>query len=344
MKQSNNSSISISWIIYSALASLATMVLIAIAIGLSSVWSLIPVTGLLVFLFFLLHNPIGRYLRLSVILIGIWGALVLHSSTNVKLFFKEVGSATIDIGEINILVHVCFIIIILALLVLDYKSRVVSKKQNLTKNRLTLYKWFYLFLTYTITLVLITSVFLITNKVAPIEYSDTTITTTKTHENSFDLGVDWVVFLSLINTDPKDSGMEDKKWKEIVTERAFSLNNLLSQYKIEYTVSTPEDLESATKKVNEMALFTPSIIEILTRSESTKSTSAFKIGLASGTYFGWKQTNRNNNNSLEIFEAVNSQLKKAKIVLPVEVITAFQSNPVEIEQFKNSVINALNNK
>jgi len=157
---SNQNQISWSWPITSALSSLVAMLLVALIIALPSPWGFVPLSGMLVFFFFLLHNPVGRYLRLSVIVIGGWASIILHSVVDINILFIEYGWASVKIGKIDWYVHLAILVLAIVLLVFDFISRegvykYGSNGKNLTKNRLVFRKWVLIFLSYVITIVVV---------------------------------------------------------------------------------------------------------------------------------------------------------------------------------------------
>ncbi|MEW8629140.1 MAG: tetratricopeptide repeat protein [Candidatus Thiodiazotropha sp.] len=154
---SNAKSSSWDWPLKSGLASIVSMVLTAIGLALPLKWAVVPVVGLVVLLYFVLHNPLGRYLRLSVIVVGIWSAVIFHSAIDVSLFSQHLGSAEVAIGKTEWYVHFLCVGLAAFLLYLDFRSRegLLGKGMDnlrLTKNRLIKYKLSLIFKAYVISI------------------------------------------------------------------------------------------------------------------------------------------------------------------------------------------------
>jgi len=143
----------IEWPIYAAGVSFAVMLLLGLAIFLWNKWSFVPLSGITVFLFLLSINPIGRYFRLLVSVVGAWGIVILNNAIDFGLYFKDLGIAWLKMNQIPWYIHplIALIIVILALAdihVRKAQSGSQQSKQSLTKNRLQKYKMNLFFVGY----------------------------------------------------------------------------------------------------------------------------------------------------------------------------------------------------
>lgn len=141
------------WPFYAAVVSFAVMLLLGLAIFLWNRWSFVPLSGIAVFLFLLSINPIGRYFRLLVSVIGAWGIIILNNAIEFGLYFKELGIAWLKMNQIPWYVHpsITLVVVILALADIHVRkahSEDQQSKPNVTKNRLQKYKMNLIFVAY----------------------------------------------------------------------------------------------------------------------------------------------------------------------------------------------------
>ena len=136
------------------------MIFVAAALALPFKWAIVPSVGFFVFLLFLVHNPVGRYLRLSVSVIGVWAAVIFHSAIDTGIINEIVGEAWIKIGHIPWYVHVLCAALSAYLLYLDFRSRegelnTATPQTRLTKNQLIKLKSILVFRAYIVSVLLL---------------------------------------------------------------------------------------------------------------------------------------------------------------------------------------------
>ncbi|MCB1850970.1 MAG: hypothetical protein KDI83_09370 [Gammaproteobacteria bacterium] len=150
------------WQIYSLVVSIVTMAFVYVIVTAPTNYKLTAAAGLAVLLLLLFSNPINRYIKLAIILVSSWLGIVSGTSAKLSLLLFDHGKLNVDFNQIPIYVHVVVLILTLALIVADYRSRERDKngkQRPWTKNRIEVLKHllrFYAFIAVLICLLLFT--------------------------------------------------------------------------------------------------------------------------------------------------------------------------------------------
>ena len=160
-----------SWQIYSVLASILTMVFVYAIVNLPLKEAAVPAAGLVVLHLFLLKNPVGRYLRLAAITLSVWVGLVSGTAYRFEYFHEKYGEAFLSFNAVEWYVHVCLLVVILALLFLDFQLRkpsTATTRSAITQNRLKKYKYMLAFYSYVLLLGFIVLIVILLNGPPPV--------------------------------------------------------------------------------------------------------------------------------------------------------------------------------
>ena len=102
-------------------------------------WVPVPIIGFVALVFTLVRNPVGRYFRLALSVLGLWCAIVLKPSLNLKIAFEDNFSIWGNTGHAEWYVHLILAFLLTIFISLDYLSRKSTKA--ITKNGLAKYRY-----------------------------------------------------------------------------------------------------------------------------------------------------------------------------------------------------------
>lgn len=141
------------WPLMAALVSIGVMLLVGWAVFLWNRWSIVPLSGVVIFLVLLSVNPVGRYFRLLVSVASIWGVLLLNNAIDFGLHFERGGFFWLKMNQVPWFAHVLMFLSIVLLAIADiYTRRELQEKEkstpNWTENRLKKRKMDLAFIAY----------------------------------------------------------------------------------------------------------------------------------------------------------------------------------------------------